>query len=421
MTRKRRRAPGHGSVYLRGSVWWVRWRQDGQRRTARFPNRAIAEKFLAKLIADLRCGEVGLPVDPRGVPTLGELAKDWLDRRKATHRSNRDERSRWTHHLGPFFGRCRPAEVTPALIRKFIEEKLPSLSSTSVGHCVRQLSSFFTDLVERGMVPKNPVAGLPRGTKRLIRNAHDPRTTPFLERREDIRRVYLALPVPTNVAFAVGALAGLRNGELLGLSWEHVSLETRRIHVRQQVHRGRLGPLKDDESRVVPILDSLLPILREWRARTGGEGLLFRPRYPLRGGRPDLRRPATFMRQHTLGRHLLAALKACDLWRPDEQDPNRRLNWYRCTRHTFASHWVLDGRSIEKLAAIMGHEDISTTMRYAHLRGDLWRDEDLAAVRVDLSPARGKVIPLASRSDPATLPAGHNGATEVVEDETASG
>jgi hypothetical protein len=31
-----------------------------------------------------------------------------------------------------------------------------------------------------------------------------------------------------------------------------------------------------------------------------------------------------------------------------------RLNWYRCTRHTFASHWVMDGRPIEKLKEILG-------------------------------------------------------------------
>lgn len=421
MTRARRRAPGLGTVYQRGSVWWVRWQQGGRRLSRRFTLRDTAEKFLAQTIADIQRGEVGLPVDPRGIPSLEDLAKDWLDRRKHTHRSNGDERSRWLHHLGPAFGRCKPAQVDPAMIRKFIEDRLGELSSTSVGHCVRQLSSLFTDLVERGIVAKNPVAGLPRSTKRLIRNAHDPRTTPFLERREDIRRVFLALPEPTSYAFAVGALSGLRNGELLGLTWENISLDSRRIHVRQQVHKGRLGPLKDDDSRVVPILDSLLPILREWKVRTGGVGLLFRPPHPTRGGRPELRRPATFIRQHTLGAHLLKALKACGLWNEEETDPNRRLNWYRCTRHTFASHWVLDGGSIEKLANVMGHEDISTTMRYSHLRPDLFRAEDLAVVGVDLSAATGKVIALGSRTDPGGAPASHAGVTEGLEAKNAIG
>ena len=106
---------------------------------------------------------------------------------------------------------------------------------------------------------------VPRSTRRLFRNAHDPRTTPFLERSEDIRRVFLALPKRYGVAFAIGALGGLRPGEVLGLDWRDVDLGASRILVRQQVHRGRLGPVKDDESRIVPILKPLAPVLAEWR------------------------------------------------------------------------------------------------------------------------------------------------------------
>ncbi len=55
-----------------------------------------------------------------------------------------------------------------------------------------------------------------------------------------------------NVAYANGALAGLRTGEVFALKWEHVDLATRRIHVRESV----AGPLRDKDSRVVPVLDA---------------------------------------------------------------------------------------------------------------------------------------------------------------------
>ena len=54
---------------------------------------------------------------------------------------------------------------------------------------------------------------------------------------------------------------------------------------------GRLGPLKDDEPRIVPLLKSLAPILAEWKLKTGGEGLLFKPANEERGGRPDIGYP----------------------------------------------------------------------------------------------------------------------------------
>jgi len=36
-------------------------------------------------------------------------------------------------------------------------------------------------------------------------------------------------------------------------------------------------------------------------------------------------------------------------------------------RHTFASHFVMRGGDLKTLQEILGHSDIKTTMRYAHL------------------------------------------------------
>ena len=375
----------------------VRWREAGQRRTATFPTRDMAEKVLAKITVDVAAGRGGLAPSPGDAAPLEELATGWLARRESTHRANRDDRGRWKQHLGPFFGRMRPAEVTPANIRAFVEAKLAKLSSTSVGHCVRLFSSLFSDLVERGLSPTNPVKAVPRATRRLYRNAHDPKDTPFIEKASDIRRVFLAmsdLSETSAVVFAVGALAGLRVSEILGLDWAHIDLERQRIHVRQQAHRGTLGPLKDSESRIVPVLDALLPILREWKAATGGAGLLFRPAFATRGGKPG--RPPAFVRPNTVAAHLAAALASCKL-------NTAGLNLYRATRHTFASHWAMGGRPLQTLQAILGHESITTTERYAHLRADAFTSADLSAVAVDLSRPTGKVLPLVSGSIGSSL------------------
>ena len=112
--------------------------------------------------------------------------------------------------------------------------------------------------------------------------------------------------------------------------------------------RGRLPKLKDDESRVVPILKSLLPILSTWKLR----------------------------------------FASCEL------SPNSTLTWYQATRHTFASHWVLSGGSLEKLANVMGHSSVVVTERYAHLRPDLFREEDYERLEVDLLKPVAKVLPM---------------------------
>lgn len=411
MPRKpKKRAHGRGSVFQNGAAGWrIRWRENGRRRIASgFPTRELADQVLAKILSDLAAGRGGLPRDPKSVPTLGDLAVDWLGRRKLTHRSQRDDRYRWEGHLGPFFGHHRPAEVTPAEIRRFAESKLASgLSSTTVGHCVRLLSVFFTDLIERSLAVANPVRGVPRSTRRLFRNAHDPRTTPFLERMADVRRVFLALPKRYGIAFAIGALGGLRPGEVLGLDWRDVDLKGGRILVRQQVHRGRLGPVKDDESRIVPILKALAPILAEWHLLTGGTGLLFAPRVEGRGGRPGS--PATYVREHTLGKQLRKALDAAGL---------PRMTWYSATRHTFASQWALAGGALGQLAMILGHAHTTTTERYAHLRPGAFSDHELAMLDVDLSSGEAPVLQLARRSNPGKVGHGLGTAPAVGENST---
>ena len=48
------------------------------------------------------------------------------------------------------------------------------------------------------------------------------------------------------------------------------------------------------------------------------------------------------------------------------------MTLYQCTRHTFASQWVMNGGSMEELAKILGHSSTSTTQHYAHLAPDFF-------------------------------------------------
>ena len=372
--RKRRRPAGFGSCYERSpGNWWIKWRESGAIRYRHgYPTRELAERVLSKIVADIAAGRDGLPPDPKEIPLLKVLAERWIERRQKTHRSAEEDRYRWRKHLAPWFEHLRPDDVDAAYLRRFIEAKLGSLSSSTVRLCIAEVSSLFADLVEQGYARQNPVKTLPRSTRRLIRPAHDPRTTPFVERLEDIRRIFLALDHPVNIAFAVGALAGLRTGEVLALAWVHVDLVGGKIHVRHSTDGdgGIEGRLKDDESRVVPIQDALRPILAEAHLRTGGQGTVV----------PPVRRDGRHCDEHTLSKWLKKALKYLKL-------PS--LTWYQATRHTFASQWVLAGGSIEKLREVMGHHSVVVTERYAHLRPELFGAAERGRIKVDLVAGKG--------------------------------
>jgi len=210
---------------------------------------------------------------------------------------------------------------------------------------------------------------------------------------QDVERVFRCLPEPVNVAFAIGAFGGLRTGEVLGLEWSDIDLANRRIHVQRQVKDGRVEVPKDNDSRITPIQAPLLPVLSAWMLKSGGVGLVLKPKHPKRGGRPNS--PSTYVQPHTLWKHLARALVNCRL--PE-------LTWYQATRHTFASQWVLAGGSVMRLSKILGHSSVDVTERYAHLLPDSFREAEFGMLKADLAPSAGL----------ADL-AGQNGACSYVE------
>jgi integrase len=385
MPRKRRRRWGSGSLLPgEGGRWRIRWKDADGRHSKSFASKDTAEQVLSVVLRNVERGEAGLPRDRTDAPTLDELATPWLDRRVQTHRAASDDRLRWKNHLNPVFGKMRAGDVNAAKLRAFIEAKLAEgLAPTTVGHCIRHLSTFFEDVKEQGHVDVNPVSTLPRSTRRLYKSIYDTTSTPFLEHRADIERLYRALPEPHNVILILGALTGCRVGELLGMQWRDVDFAAGKIHVRQQVQDGKLCQLKDKESRFVPLATDLLPVLEAWKLKTGGVGQLFRPAVHDRGGRPDLGTPPGFVRSHTVHKALAEALKKCEL---------PKLTLYQCTRHTYASQWSMAGGSLEELARYMGHASTSTTAHYSHLAPGFFGPKARDMVRVDLAAPKGDVI-----------------------------
>ena len=91
----KRRTRGTGEVFQENGTWSVRWR-EGQRRCYRggFESKALADRVLARIRGELAIRRAGLPPDPKAVPTLAELAEDFLERRKLTHRAAVEDRYR---------------------------------------------------------------------------------------------------------------------------------------------------------------------------------------------------------------------------------------------------------------------------------------------------------------------------------------
>jgi integrase len=381
----KRRPKGSGTIRKRGGFYSITYgTRAAPQHEGGFRTKAEAERRLTLIRAEAMQRRLGVAADPRLTPTLGVLAESWLERRKATHAAGKEDGYRWRKHLEPHFGHLRPDEVDAAKLRRFVEAKRGEIKPGTLRVCLAVLSSLYEDLLERGLASANPARRLPKSLLRLVRPDHDPRTTPFVERLEDVRRIFLALPEPLNVAYAIGALAGLRTGEVFALRWISVDLAARRILVSESIK----GATKDRDPRPVPILDPLLPVLEAWRLRHPGPGRVI----------PPLRCDGKKIDKATPGNALRPVLEQLGLSREG-------LGWYECTRHSFASHWAMAGRPLVELQKILGHSSIAVTERYAHLSPGFFAPGVHEALAVDLS-AGGEVQSIADHSGqaPSALP-----------------
>lgn len=165
--------------------------------------------------------------------------------------------------------------------------------------------------------------------------------------------------------YAVAIYAGLRDGELLGLRWPDVALDSQKPLVK--VRRSYDGPTKTKGSRrEVPLLPRARAALIALRAEGGvirAQGLVWPSDHGgcyhegYDGGWPDK------------SQRIMGKLRVAPGWR--SRAGIRDYVRFHDLRHSCASHLRMGtwGRafSLGDIMAWMGHSDIKTTLRYAHL------------------------------------------------------
>lgn len=227
--------------------------------------------------------------------------------------------------LTAFFGGMKLRAVTPVLVEKYKRERLACVAPATVNRELATLRHMYTKAAEWGYVRVHPLKGVtqlkePPGRVRYLRE-------------EEIGRL-LGCCAAHVLPIVVAALhTGMRKGELLGLRWERVDLERRRITVLHS---------KNNEVRSVPVNRTLYGVLEEL-GRKGRSGHVFRG--------PD-------------GKALGDIKKgfAGAVRRAGIEDFR-----FHDLRHTFASYMVMSGVDLRTVQQVLGHTELKTTLRYSHL------------------------------------------------------
>lgn len=137
---------------------------------------------------------------------------------------------------------------------------------------------------------------------------------------------------------------GLRLGELRALTWEQVDTGARSIRVDRAVWRDVHGTPKHDRVRDVAFSSQTAGLLDDLAARASGD-LVF----PKQCG-------------EVRGQHW-----CCEALRKYSSRAGIGSIGWHVLRHTYATQLVAAGVPIPVIQQQLGHQDVSTTMRYAHV------------------------------------------------------
>ena len=232
--------------------------------------------------------------------------------------------------IARFLGDAWMDRITTSDVERFLSDmKREGLSSATVNRYHARLSSMLSRAVAWGHREDNPASRIS-----FLKEKHLPDR--YLKPGE-FRALLDELDPDMRVFVHMAAMTGMRRGELLPLRWEDVDLEEGFLLVRA-------SHSKTSEGRIVPLNSQIRKVLQDYRKTDEGRVFPFR-NYPRKRWEAARRR---------LG------------W---DRSANPRLSGWRFhdLRHTCASWLVMADVPLSKVGKILGHKELKTTQRYAHL------------------------------------------------------
>ena len=254
-----------------------------------------------------------------------------------------DDRTQIERQLVPALGRLRLSAITPRDVELTHAREKERTSACTANHLLTTVKRMLNLAVKWGMLEKSPAAGVEKFNEGPLRER-------YLSKGDELPRFLKALDEEDDklsvAAIRLLLYTGCRRKEVVSLTWVQVRLDEGRLHL----------PLtKNGGSRSVHLNAKARELLVDLLAKRDADEFTRRSEYvfPSRAGTKrgyiyDLRKP--FAR----------ACKAAG------------INGFRVhdMRHTFATMAVSSGSDLFRVQHLLGHKDIASTLRYAHLAAD---------------------------------------------------
>lgn len=334
---KHRVGRGAGAVVRKPTIGVA----DGKGADVKALNEAARAKAL-EFQALLKAG--GDPARARAeqdaAPSVSALCDIYMERHGSTKRSASEDQRRIDKVVKPRLGKLKARELTQLdiedLHRSYRDRPYEG------NRVLALLSKMFNLAEEWGYIDRNPAA--------RVKKYHEEKRERYITPDEDVRiraalRQYLEVPDQNRIdavdIIALLSLTGARRGEVLSAKWDQFDLDAG-LWIKPAANT------KTARRHRVPLSAEAVQLLRQ-RRRTGDFV------FPGPG--------KTGHRENIKGAwKTITELAGIDNLRVHD------------LRHTFASLLVSDGVPLPIIGALLGHTQVQTTMRYAHLLDDPLRE-----------------------------------------------
>jgi integrase len=342
------------ALYQRGRVWYADFYVQGKRvqESTGTANKREAEKFYALRMSEIHRGEYAKPVRI----SISEFGRQYMEYAKTNKRSWLRDQQIMTH-LEQHFGNALLTDIGPLPIERYKQDRMRAVSPATVNREIALLKHMFNMAEQWGLYRgRNPV----KGVKFLAEDNLQYRS--LSDEEEAVLLKHCCPYLQDLVVFSINT--GLRHGDVLNLKWKEVDLEA--ACIRMLIKKTR-------EVLEIPLNDQAMKVVRAWHGMKKTAWVFYNPET---GDQfKDL---------------WLGLKKAC------RKAGLEGITWHTF-RHTFASRLTGSGVDLVTVKELLGHSEISVTMRYAHTN----RDAKRRAVK-RLGAGSDKVVTI---SEPVKKPA----------------
>ena len=249
-------------------------------------------------------------------------------------------------HLKPYFSKYNIDEIKPLQLEEWQNKLIDKYSIHTVIRYRSIFNMIFDKAFKNDIIKSNPFSKVKYPTTikkdfKKLKDLEDNEINPF----NDDEILQILKNVDNNLYYLIYIMlcTGMRQGEIISLTWSDIDFEKKRIAVDKTTVRGKIGNVKTQSSvRYVDIIPLLESKLKELKNLNISNTYLFISNY---------KKP--YYSHIIFTRRFKDVLKKLNL---------KDRSMYNL-RHTFASNMITEGYNILWISKMLGHKDISITMK----------------------------------------------------------